>query len=212
MPVFIDKTDSDETRLVIWKVTESLDFFKENLNLGFEETKFLSSLNSKREKEWMASRFLIQDICEIDMKTQLRKDQYGKPYLVQKDVHISISHSHEYSVLVISPLIVGVDIQLELNKITRIGPKFVNEEERAFINSMNEVDYLHTIWGAKESMYKAYGRKSVDFKIDMMVESFEYDDQGFEFKGHLTKEKIYNYDLQAEKIDNYYLLLAKQSN
>lgn len=211
LPLYRDIYEKDGTRIVIWKVDESLEFFREGLLLSHEEQEFVKTLNKKRELEWLASRYLMQKELDIDVKAQLRKDKFGKPFLLQENVHISISHSHEFSAIAISPKIIGIDIQLELDKISRISHKFINNEEALFIEQGKEIAYYHAIWGAKESMYKAYGRKKVEFKEDMIVEQFVFDEKGFTFAGRLIKDKIFHYEIDAEKFNDYHFVVAKQS-
>ena len=211
MPIFRDIEEKDGTKVVIWEVTEGLDFFRESLILSYKEQNFVKTLNSKRELEWMASRYLMQKVMDIDIDAKLRKDKFGKPYLLQEDVHISISHSHDYSAIAMSPKVIGIDIQLELDKISRIAHKFIGEDERSFIEEKKETAYFHAIWGAKESMYKAYGRKSVEFKDDMIVEQFVFNKEGYTFAGRLIKEKIFHYEINAEKFNDYHFVVAKQS-
>lgn len=210
MPLFRDRTDEDGTRVVIWEVAEDHDFFSEGLLLSFEERTFVKTLNKKRQIEWMASRYLMQKIMDIDIEAKLRKDKFGKPFLLQEDVHISISHSHKYSALASSPRIIGIDIQLQLNKITRIAHKFISEKEQSYFIENKETEYMHAIWGAKESMYKAYGRKRVEFIDDMELDKFVFDENGYTFTGRLIKEKTFHYDLKAEKFDDYHFVIAKE--
>ncbi len=210
MPLFRDNIDADGTRVVIWEVSEDQSFFNEGLLLSHLENEFVLSLNKKRQLEWMASRFLMQKVMDIDIQAQLRKDKFGKPYLLQENVHISISHSHKYSALALSPKIIGIDIQLELDKITRIAHKFISDKEAIYIALDKQTEYMHTIWGAKESMYKAYGRKSVEFKLDMELDPFVFNKEGFTFTGRLKKEKSFHYDLKAEKFENYHFVIAKE--
>ncbi len=206
LPVFIDHTGDDGTRMVLWRITESAEFFEEQLHVNHEEKEFIKDLIPKRKKEWMSSRYLIQDILGIEMKAKLKKDPYGKPFLAQEKTQISISHSHDLAALIYSEKIVGIDVQLELNRITRIAKKFVNDSEEQYIDVENVVPYYHVIWGAKESMYKAYGRKNVDFKKDMKVHSFKWNGKKVKMSGQLEKDKIYNFEIHAEKIENYYLI------
>lgn len=210
MPLFRDRTDDDGTRVVIWEVSEQHDFFQEGLQLGHEERAFVETLNKKRQLEWIASRYLMQKVMDIDIEAKLRKDKFGKPYLLQEDVHISISHSHKYSALASSPKIIGIDIQLELDKISRIAHKFINKNEWTFIPKHKKTEYMHIIWGAKESMYKAYGRKLVKFIEDMDLDKFIFDEEGFTFAGRLIKDKTYHYDIKGEKFDDYHFVIAKE--
>jgi len=210
LPLYKDIREKDDTRIVVWELTESKSFFQEGLIISYDELEFLESLNKKRAMEWLASRYLMQNVLDIDLQAKLRKDQFGKPYLLQENVHISITHSHKYSAIAISPKIIGIDIQLELDKISRIAHKFVSDQEQAFIEEKKSIEYYHAIWGAKESMYKAYGRKKIEFKQDMIVDDFVFDEDGYTFAGRLTKEKTFHYEISAEKFHDYHFVIAKQ--
>ncbi len=58
---------------------------------------------------------------------------------------------------------------------------------------------LLMIWSAKEAMYKAYGKKEIDFREQMKVHEFELNfDQIIEFSGELWGDKHYNFQLFAK--------------
>jgi len=61
---------------------------------------------------------------------------------------------------------------------------------------------MHVIWGAKETMYKIYGKKGVDFKENMSIEPFQYLEKG-QIIGRIQME---NYgkemEIHYEKISN----------
>ena len=42
----------------------------------------------------------------------------------------------------------------------------------------NEIPYLLAIWSAKEAMYKAFGKKEVDFQKHMQILPFEISTEG----------------------------------
>lgn len=207
MPLFNRKVHNDGTKIWIWYIKEDNNFFKEFLNLDENDTKFIDGLNKRRKREWLASRFMLKKYITDPINGTIKKDKYGKPYIDQDVHHISITHSHNYAALIHSPKIVGIDIQYKLAKITRIAYKFISDEERINI-CKPELDYLHVIWGAKESIYKAYGRKSVDFKKDMLIKKFKTENTLFKFYGVLNKNESYEYQLYAEKMDEYYLVYA----
>lgn len=208
MPLVRDIRFENNSRVAIWKVIEDMDYFEKSLQLNPHERAFLQELNPKRQKEWMSSRHLLKDSLGPKLLKQVTKDRFGKPYIKQAQQHISISHSHAYSCLIVSNKIVGIDIQLELDKISRISHKFINMKEWLYIPSKKALDYYHVIWGAKESIYKAYGRKQVDFKKHIHIEAFHIVQDGFAFAGRLTKEKTKFYELRAEKFGQYFLVYA----
>ncbi|MBK8668950.1 MAG: 4'-phosphopantetheinyl transferase superfamily protein [Saprospiraceae bacterium] len=137
------------------------------------------------------------------------KDQYGKPYLKDSDYHISISHSSEYTAVIAAPVSVGVDIQVIVPKINRIAPRFVRDDEFINIPEDEHTHYFHAIWGAKESMYKSYGKKELDFKTHMKVSAFTYVKEGCFFEGEIIKGHYYQkYLLFCKQIQNLILVYA----
>jgi 4'-phosphopantetheinyl transferase len=83
-------------------------------------------------------------------------DSYGKPHL-KDGKHISITHSFEYSGVIISDKPVGIDIEKQRPKIEIIAKKFVNYEFNYLNgNSPNYMRKLTVIWCVKESLYKLF--------------------------------------------------------
>ena len=111
---------------------------------------------------------------------------------------------------------VGIDIQYIVPKITRIAPKFMNEVEVSNIDKMDtslHLDVMHIIWGAKESLFKAYGKKSVDFKKHMTLHIKEWNGEAGNFSGQFNKADYRkNFRLQAMKILNHILVYAEETN
>ncbi len=196
------------SRLVIWERTEDNGFFLNDLSLTRHETDFLETLIPKRQKEWLASRYLIQNLLGFKEKPKVKKDKFGKPYVVNSHQHISISHSHDLACVMTSDVSIGIDVQLSLDKISRIAHKFINDDEWRFIPNDNVLPYYHIIWGAKECIYKSYGRKKVDFKEHIHITEFRYINCGFVFTGKLTLGKHRYYEIRAEKFNDYFLVYA----
>ena len=68
----------------------------------------------------------------------------------------------------------GIDIQFIVPKITRLAHKFLCPPEAASIEEATALDQLHFYWGAKEALYKAHGRRKLDFIEHIKVEPFKY--------------------------------------
>ena len=60
-------------------------------------------------------------------------------------------------------------------------------------------------------MYKAYGRKELDFKKHMYVSSFNYDPNGFVFEGFVKKDDfLKKYTLFCHTLNDLILVYAIQ--
>ena len=91
-------------------------------------------------------------------------NEYGKPYFKNNPIFFNVSHSGNYTVLVVSNIEVGVDIQ----KITyrrKVIEKVCNDKEKKLIK---DAQSFTKMWVKKESYLKmlgqgaSYGFKNVD--------------------------------------------------
>lgn len=209
MPLLLDKIQDTNTRLAVWKVTEPDTFFLEALSLTKDELAAYEEMRPHRQKEWLSSRFLLNKISDDKKRKAISKSELGKPYRKNCNKHISISHSKTFVAVIISDYKVGIDIQVEEEKITRIAHKFINKGENARIPKKKKEDYYHVFWGAKESMYKAYGLKELEFLEHMHLYPFVFRKKQFQARGWVRKNEIaQDYNLFAEKISGTYLVYS----
>lgn len=151
------KTNSGEIGL--WQITESV----EELELQLGETYSGEARHTIHVLQFLASRLALKALTG---QVQVEKDRWGKPHFTNRDGCVSISHSGNWAcVMVSNSKDVGVDIEEISNRITRIRSKFVRDDET--VSSEFELRDLFLIWGAKEAVYKQYGRKSLNFKNHM---------------------------------------------
>jgi phosphopantetheinyl transferase len=101
-------------------------------------------------------------------------DEHGKPYLVNSDTHISLSHSYDYAAVIVSKTKkVGIDIELIKHKIKLIRHKFLSDIELAQKQIGDNTDGLYVCWCAKEAIYKWHGKKGLEFKQHMHIKPFK---------------------------------------
>lgn len=206
MPIILHDFLQAEGEFAIWEIEDhTLDLF-EKLELTELEKEKVASMSLRRKKEWIAARWLIHKLSGRAQRGICLKDEYGKPYLEDSPYKISISHSIDKVAVIASPYNVGIDIQEIVEKMQRISVKFINNHESNW--TKNLVD-LHLVWGAKEAMYKAWGKKGIDFKADMNVKAPLWKDNSCTFSGSLVKKGIHmHFDLKASLIDNFVLVYA----
>ena len=107
----------------------------------------------------------------------LKYDENGKPHL-KDDKHISITHSFNFSAIIVSDVEVGIDIEKQRNKILKIAHKFTPiEEYRTIANEDAMMRKLTIVWCAKESLYKSFAEKGVSFLENIYVEEFMFEDK-----------------------------------
>ena len=178
MPVYQKNNVSESIKIGIWKITESEEFLLEELlKKGFDKTESYQTKNTQRLKQWLATRLLLACFFE---NTKIIYDNLGKPSL-DNDWKISISHSKEFvAILLNKNNHCGIDIEKITDKPSKIKHKFLNIKD---LNSINSNKDLTLYWGAKEALYKYYGKKEVLFIEHLFIEDFS-ENYNF-FKGRI---------------------------
>jgi len=69
------------------------------------------------------------------------------------------------------------------------------------------IEHLHVYWGAKEALYKAYGRKKIDFKEHLHVKPFQYNLRSGRTTAKIEKGDLkMNFKVYYKKIKSYILV------
>ena len=212
MPLWEERHLSDGSQLGIWKIEEPEQFFFDRLSLAQVEQAELAPLRGRRRIEWLASRYLIHDLLSDEPewdRIPLQKDEFGKPHHYGSPLELSFSHTHEWVAVIISERPVGIDIQVFVEKIGRLKSKFLRPSELDSLRPESDLEHLHFYWAAKEALYKAYGRRELDWKEHILVEPFDFEPDtkstGQICKGDLCQ----NYELIFEKHVAFYLSIAR---
>jgi phosphopantetheinyl transferase (holo-ACP synthase) len=139
-------------------------------NFSAEELALLNGLSPRKQSEWVASRDLLFAIGNFVERPQCLYDDLGKPYLLDVDRHISISHSDLWCAAMISDQPCGVDVQVYSDTVRRIADRFLTPEDLLAVQHAEEdLLYLHLLWGAKECLYKAYGKRKLGFRENLFI-------------------------------------------
>lgn len=164
MPLFKTINVNSTTQILVWKVTESFDELFEKVILKEKTQLRLNGMKSElHQRAFLCVRMLIQELEINDF--DLHYDEFGKPYL-NSGRHISITHSHHFAAIISSDEKVGIDMELQREKIIRIADKFV-DYEFDYLKLEPIEDYikkLTVIWGAKEAIFKIRNEKGISFK------------------------------------------------
>ncbi len=221
MPLFLQENILPKGEIAMWEITESEAFFRKNLSISEEEEIKLPKMVERRRKEWLAGRHLLHTISGRDEQMLIEKDEYGKPHLPDSEFDISLSHSGRFAAVVASPLLVGIDIQQLTPKIKRIENKFMTESDSEWMDEVYNLEHLHVCWGAKEALYKAYGKRKLEFREHILLNPFGYNVSFGQFRGYVKKEmeeegkliKVdMTFDIYYRLIENYMLVYAIQNH
>lgn len=177
MPLYQLNYINNQYGYLVWHIEESEEELLAKLSLE-EQAVYSSFLHPKKRLEWLASRLAYQELCNYIQAPYIPigKDQNGRPYLVDSNVHISISHCFPFAVAAISQQTpIGIDIQIPNYKLKVIKEKYFNKSE--IENSNQDLEKLCICWCAKEAIYKAYGHKALSFQA-INLAPFEKQKQG----------------------------------
>jgi phosphopantetheine--protein transferase-like protein len=171
VPIFFQQQINGTTRLGIWKIEETEEFFLSNVPLQQEVT------HPHKRLQHLAGRFLLQFLFPDFPYELIRIADTRKPYLPGEQYHFSISHCGDFAAAIVSSdKRVGIDIEMITSRIHRIAKKFLSEYERKYLDRDDqlflqkwglkervETEFLTFIWSAKEAVFKWYGNGQVDF-------------------------------------------------
>lgn len=180
MPIVFKKDIDDQTAFAVWKIEETEAQLIAALQLKQHELDVIASLNNeKRTLHWLSTRVLLRAMLNTTDYIDCQMDEHGKPYLVNSDTHISLSHSYDYAAVIVSKTKkVGIDIELIKHKIKLIKHKFLSDVELAQKQVGDNTDGLYVCWCAKEAIYKWHGKKGLEFKQHMHVKPFKLKNNG----------------------------------
>ena len=124
--------------------------------------------NEKRRREHLAWRRIVRR--ELGSKVHIDYNEVGAPVVDVDGRWISVAHGGESVVVAIADCPVGVDIESRSRDFDRVAPRYMTEEELSLAKSE---DWACYVWCAKEAMYKLYGRRGVELRGELRVESFD---------------------------------------
>ena len=177
MALYKTLTVNKVTKVLIWKIEESISKLQEGIVLSENSTTRLNSMKSQlHQRGFLSIRHLLKEVGYTD--ADLIYDEFGKPHL-KNGKFISITHSFTFSAIIVSDKFhVGIDIEKQREKILKIAHKFTPFEEYKTIANVDAlISKLTIVWGAKESLYKIYGKKKLLFLHHIYIEDFKFVDE-----------------------------------
>lgn len=213
MPLILHETIASSAsygELGVWRISETEAELHHQLELHATEYAQLSKIKGEgRRREFLAARKLLHEMSGREERGVLYKDEYGKPFLADTSWQVSISHTTGLSAAVAHPRKCGVDIQIFVPKIARLAKRFMGAAEIAQLTAANQLIFQHLVWSAKEAMYKAYGRKEVDFRQHLFVDLANIPLESGHTMGWLKKQGVdHTYRLDYRILDNNYMLVT----
>lgn len=190
MPLIQELHINKHTVLGVWHIIEDVETLENKISLNEKDKELYSNFNNdKRKLQWLSYRILLKELLP-EISTEIEYDNHGKPKLAGNEIHISISHSGDYSVVILSNSNhVGVDIEFLSEKIRKVETKFVNTDDFTKKSKFYNTENLMYIWCAKEAIYKCYGKQGVSFHQNITIKRFKRNKNYVNY-GFLNYEEI----------------------
>jgi phosphopantetheinyl transferase len=176
MPIFFQHQINDYTRLGIWKIEETEEYFKGNVPRHRDVT------HPHKRLQHLAGRFLLQYLFPDFPYQLIEIADTRKPFLPDEQYHFSISHCGDYAATIVSKdSRVGIDIEIPVEKILKITDRFLSGAEKKMFNIPRLTDVVGQeysipnsrlptlLWSAKESVFKWDGNGGVDFRKQIQL-------------------------------------------
>ncbi len=207
MALYKTLTVGQTTKILIWKIEESTSTLKENIVLSTASSARLQSMKSElHQKGFLSIRHLLKEVGYSDL--DVTYDHYGKPHL-KDGKYISITHSFIFTGIIISEEVpVGIDIEKHREKILKIAHKFTPFEAYKTIANVDAlIRKLTIVWGAKESLYKIYGKKKLLFLHHIFIDDFKFETE--KTTGEITFNGISSsYDINFLEFEGFTCVFA----
>ena len=193
MPLSL-KSHTNKNLFGLWEVKESLENLLQDFNDAPQEEKenLKKFKNPNRQIEWIATRLLIYEL--LGKKVIIDYDDFSKPSIRDDDRQISISHTKGMIAVQVNSGPAGIDVELISGRVVKIAHKFLSPIELDSIDLNQQMLHMYAYWGAKETIYKIYGKKKLDFKKHIQIEAFKIEKKGV-LKANLKTGKVISYTL-----------------
>ncbi len=206
---------SNNTKLYLWKITEDFDALFKEVRLKVSSLKRLEDMKSQsHQKGFLAVRMLLQHLDYNDF--DLYYDEFGKPHIKPqgcsiKEVEISISHSNDFSAVVISEQKVGLDLEQLKEKTLKIAPRFMDVSHLENLSEEEKIKKATVVWGIKECIFKIKNEKGISFPNHIFEDDFNFEDKKATAVLKFNNKEE-NFEVQFDSIEDYIFVCAFGDN
>lgn len=207
MGLLINKYVHKDVLLGLWDITEDQDYLFSSVKLDNNDLFILDGFkNESRKLEWLSVRKLLAILTKND-EVKIIYNEERKPFLSDNSFNISISHSHNFTSIMLSKTKkVGIDLEYMSHRIAKIENKFINESEVITSHPDLKKYHLYIHWCAKEALYKICDKHDINFKENIIINPFHPSVKGL-IKGTVTNPLIQQeFELQYFRLQNYIIV------
>ena len=227
MPFYKSIEIKPSTTLYLWKITEEFNTLFREVQLKDVSLARLEAMKSEsHQKGFMAVRMLLQHLGYSDF--DLYYDEFGKPHLRQDrfaarektaslqderrdipEIHISISHSGDFSGVLISDQNVGLDIEQLKEKTLKIAFRYMDISHLENLTEEEKIRKATVIWGIKETIFKVKNEPGISFIDHIFEDDFQFEDKKAHVQLHFNNQ-IEHFETVFDSIEEYIFVCAFQ--
>jgi phosphopantetheinyl transferase len=186
------KSHHTGSQWLLWQANEPLLFFTEKMTLNrYEEQRLEDIKHDSRAVHFACGRYLLRQLLpDVNAEKFIAVNEI--PVVTDSEYHISVSHSGQWVTAMSNKDIpCGIDVQVVEERIVNIKDKFSTPAERNLAGNMYTLMQICTIiWAAKEAVFKCMQTPGLDFRTDMVVESFDTEEVCIRFTRNMKHLKV----------------------
>ena len=178
MPI-IEKKDLQEDCLFgLWRITEDYDtLFRDVILMEQDIVRLNGFKNHQRKRESLSVRALLASLTYPGAR--IVYDSKRKPFLLDGSYNISISHSNDYTaILLSSQRRIGIDLEYMCHDISKVSRHILSRGEYITSDSGLSSVHMYIHWCAKEALYKICDKKDIIFNQNLTILPFEPEQKG----------------------------------
>ncbi len=206
MPIFLQKKYNNGANLLVWEIKETeTELFSLLPSAILTDLELSDTAHPQKRLELLASRVAIYQLARnlSIVVDGIKKDEHGKPFLVNCSWNFSLTHSKNFIGVVFHDTVsVGIDIEIPNPKLWKIATRLFTSQELEIVGE--ELNTMSIFWSAKEALYKLYGKRKVDFRENLLLQK-----QGNDFYGEINMPDYSSrHKLIIEHIEDYILVIS----
>lgn len=202
MPLVYQQNINAHTKIGVWHILETEDFFLEKVTEQYKIN------HAQKKLQHLAGRYLLLEMANDISLNNILLTEMGKPYLPDESYFFSISHcANVVAVIISSNSNVAIDIQHVVPKIESIKQKFLTEDEMNLLSnlSISPNEQFTFAWTIKEAMFKYFDEEGIDFKQHLNITSANFENQVWVSKSIFNKNKVQQIETKSIRFNDLFM-------
>lgn len=210
MSLLLNRKIRGDVQIGVWKIEETPAQLLKMLHLTPMEEKIYQTIqNEERKKQWLSYRVIIKKLLNLGKILDINYDKQGKPKILNHYLRVSVTHSGCFSAAILhknKPT--GIDIEKISPRIKRVKAKFLSQQELNEISDPEDLETLHTYWGAKEVIYKLQTLGIISLRKHIYIHPFDLQNTNVIY-GEIRHENLNCLlKITVERIEDYMLVYS----